>query len=349
MPAEPGQREQGQREQGPARRAGEGTGGPPEPVDVAITEDIWGPPLEELARTGSVLREPAAWRSAAGLAAAASRARALVVRNRSRVDRGLLEACPRLRVVARAGVGLDNIDVAAAQDRGVAVIAPLGANAVSVAEHALALALALARRVLPLDRACRDGGWDRMPGRELSGAVWGLLGAGATGLASGRLAAAVGARVLAYDPFAGGRDAELAAAGIRLAALDEVLGQAEILSCHLPATVATRHFVDAALLARMRPGALFINVGRGSVVDERALAEALTSGHLAAAGLDVREHEPPCPAALERLDNVVLTPHVAGITEQSQERILRVLAADIAAVLDGGSPSSAVTAPAVVP
>jgi phosphoglycerate dehydrogenase-like enzyme len=314
-------------------------------VDVAITEDIWGPPLAELARTRSVLREPAAWQSAAGLAAVASRARALVVRNRSRVDRGLLEMCPRLRVVARAGVGLDNIDVAAAQARGVAVIAPLGANAVSVAEHALGLALALARRVVPLDRGCRDGSWDRAAGWELSGAVWGLLGAGATGLACGRLATAVGASVLAYDPFAGGRDGELAAAGIRLASLGEVLGRAKILSCHLPATPATRHFVDAGLLARMRPGALFINVGRGSVVDEDALAMALESGHLGGAGLDVREREPPRPGALERLDNVVLTPHVAGITEQSQERILRALAAGISAVLDGGRPSSAVTVP----
>jgi phosphoglycerate dehydrogenase-like enzyme len=326
-----------------------GGDGSPAPVDVAITEDVWGPPLEELARTRSVLREPAAWQTPAGLAAAASRARALVVRNRSRVDRGLLEACPRLRVIARAGVGLDNIDVAAAQARGVAVIAPLGANAVSVAEHALGLALALARRVVPLDQGCRAGRWDRAAGRELSGAVWGLLGAGATGLACGRLAAAVGARVLAYDPFAGRRVPELAAAGVRLASLGEVLGSAEILSCHLPASAATQHFVDAALLARMRQGALFINVGRGSVVDEEALLAALASGHLGGAGLDVREHEPPRPGALERLDNVVLTPHVAGITEQSQERILRVLATDISAVLDGGSPSSAVTAPAVTP
>ena len=320
-----------------------GGAGPAGPVDVAITEDVWGPPLAELAQTRSVLREPDAWQTAAGLAAAASRARALVVRNRSRVDRGLLAACPRLRVVARAGVGLDNIDVAAAQARGVAVIAPLGANAVSVAEHTLALALALARRVVPVDRGCRAGDWDRAAGRELSGAAWGLLGAGATGLASGRLAAAIGARVLVYDPFAGPRAAELAAAGIRLAPLDEVLGTAEILSCHLPGGAATHHFVDAALLGRMRRGALFINVGRGSVVDEAALVAALMSGRLGGAGLDVREQEPPRPGPLERLDNVVLTPHVAGITGQSQERILRVLAAGISAVLDGGRPSSAVT------
>jgi D-3-phosphoglycerate dehydrogenase len=322
--------------------------GAPDLVDVAVTEDVWGPPLEELARTRSVLRTPAAWQSAAGLAAAASRARALVVRNRSRIDRELLDACPRLRVIGRAGVGLDNIDLAAAQANGVVVVAPLGANAVSVAELTLGLAFALARRIVALDKDCRRGGWDRRPGRELSGSVWGLLGAGATGLACGRLAAAVGLRVLAYDPGTS-HASELAAAGIRLAPLDEVIATAGILSCHLPATPGTRHFVDAPLLARTRPGALFVNVGRGTVVDEEALAAALESGQLGGAALDVREQEPPGPGRLEQLGNVILTPHVAGITEQSQERILRVLAADISAVLDGRPPAAAVAAPPGAP
>jgi phosphoglycerate dehydrogenase-like enzyme len=317
-------------------------------VDVAVTEDVWGEPLEELARTRSVLRSPAAWQSADALAAAASRARALVVRNRSQIDRALLDACPRLQVIGRAGVGLDNIDLAAAQAKGVVVVAPLGANAVSVAELALGLALALARRVVALDRDCRAGGWDRTPGRELHGSVWGLLGAGATGLACGRLAAALGLRVLAHDPGTS-HGAELAAAGISLVPLDEVVAGADILSCHLPATPATRHLVDASLLARMRPGALLVNVGRGATVDEEALAGALESGRLGGAALDVRETEPPRSGRLERLDNVIFTPHVAGITEQSQERILRVLAADISAVLDGRPPTSAVGAPAGAP
>ena len=340
-PAAAGERVPGERVPGervPGERA---------PVDVAITEDVWGAPLEELARTRSVLRSPAAWQSPAELAAAASRARALVVRNRSRVDRELLEACPRLRVVGRAGVGLDNIDLDAAGARGVIVVAPLGANAASVAEHALGLALGLARRVVPANRDCRRGGWDRTPGRELSGAVWGLLGAGATGRACGRLAAAIGMRVLAYDPYAAGRSAELAAAGIRLAPLAEVTASADILSCHLPATAQTRHFVNAELIAQMRPGALLINVGRGAAVDEDALTAALESGHLGGAGLDVREREPPRCGVLETLDNVILTPHVAGITAQSQDRILRALAADISAVLDGRSPSFPVTTAAV--
>lgn len=312
------------------------------PVDIAVTEPIWGAPLAELARTRSVLRAPEAWRTPAGLAATASRARALVVRSLSRVDRELLAACPRLRVVARAGVGLDNIDLAAAHAQGVVILSPRGANAVAVAEHTLGLALALTRRVVALDGDCRRGGWDRTPGRELSGGVWGLLAAGATGQACGRLAAALGLSVLAYDPYAAGRTAELAAAGIRLAPLDEVAASAGVLSCHLPATAETRHLVNAELLARMRPGALLINIGRGSAVDEDALVAALRSGHLGGAALDVREQEPPRRGDLETMDNVILTPHVAGITEQSQDRILRVLADGIRAVFDGRSPSSAV-------
>jgi phosphoglycerate dehydrogenase-like enzyme len=315
---------------------------PPAPVDIVITEPIWGAPLAELARTRPVLREPEAWRTPAHLAAAASRARALVVRSLSRVDAELLAACPRLEVIARAGVGLDNIDTGAAHARGIVVLSPRGANAAAVAEHTLGLALALARRVVALDGGCRRGGWDRTPGRELSGDVWGLLAAGATGQACGKLAAALGLRVLAYDPYAAGRTAELATAGIRLAPLAEVAASAGILSCHLPATEETRHLVNADLLARMRPGALLINVGRGSAVDEDALVAALRSGHLGGAALDVREHEPPRPGELEIMDNVILTPHVAGITEQSQDRILRVLAGDICAVFDGRSPSSAV-------
>jgi D-3-phosphoglycerate dehydrogenase / 2-oxoglutarate reductase len=315
---------------------------PAAPVDVAITEPIWGAPLAELAQTGRVLRAPEAWRTPAALAAAAGRARALVVRSLTPVDRELLAACPRLQVVARAGVGLDNIDLEAAHARGVVVLSPRGANAVAVAEHTIGLALALTRRVVALDGDCRRGGWDRTPGRELSGGVWGLLAAGATGQACGRLAAALGLRVLAYDPYAAGRAAGLAAAGIRLAPLDEVAASAGILSCHLPATRETRHLVNAGLLARMRPGALLINVGRGSAVDENALVAALRSGHLGGAALDVREQEPPCPGELETMANVILTPHVAGITEQSQDRILRVLADGIRAVFDGRSPPSAV-------
>jgi D-3-phosphoglycerate dehydrogenase len=313
-------------------------------VDVAVVEDVWGEAFERLSGDLEVVFNPKAWESSEELLALAHEARALVVRNRTQVDRTLLEACPALLIVGRAGVGLDNIDLAGADELGVAVVAPRGANATSVAEHAIALALVLARHVVELDRACRDGGWQRVPGRELSGGTWGVLGAGATARATARAAKALGMQVVAYDPYVSPDHPEMVEIGLRLASLDEVVSTADILSCHLPATEATRNLVGARLLAQIKPTALFINLGRGEVVDEDALADAVEEGRLAGAGLDVRAEEPPTPGRLERLGSVVLTPHVAGITEQSQARILQVLADDIRSVLAGGEARNAVGA-----
>jgi D-3-phosphoglycerate dehydrogenase/(S)-sulfolactate dehydrogenase len=297
-------------------------------AEILVVEDVWGDPFEHLAASRTIAREPVVG-DLAGV-------RALVVRNRTRVDAGLLQAAPSLEVVGRAGVGLDNIDLAAADERGVVVVAPLGANAVSVAEHTLALALAVARDVPAHDRAVRAGRWTRTPGRELAGRTWGLLGFGATGRAVARLAAALDMRVLAYDPYADGNsDAELAD-------LPAVLGAADVLSVHLPATPQTRGLLGDDALRRMRRDAILVSVGRGEVVDEDALAAALREGRLAGAGLDVRASEPPAPGPLDDAPNVIYTPHVAGITADSQRRIASVLADDICAVLDGGEAEHAV-------
>lgn len=301
---------------------------------VAILEGVWGEELAVLAQHAEVVRvegnqipDDAPW---------AGRTRALLVRNRTRVTADVLDRLPRLAVVARAGVGLDNIDVAAAELRGVAVVAPLGANARSVAEHTLALALAVARSVVAHDGDTRRGGWSRRPGIELAGRTWGLLGAGATGRATGALARTLGMRVVAHDPYADTQ--QCAELGIELMELDAAVAVSDVLSCHLPAAEGTRGLVDAHLLARLPAGAIFVNTGRGEVVDEEALADALERGHLLGAGLDVRTQEPPVVGPLERLDNVVLTPHVAGITHESQSRILAALADDIQRVLRGDIP-----------
>jgi len=312
--------------------------------DVAVVEDVWGEHLAALAQRRSVLREPEAWREPERLQTLAAGARALVVRNRTRVSRELLSAAAGLEVVARAGVGLDNVDLQAADELGIVVVAGRGANAVSVAEHALTLALTVAKRVLTLDAAVRAGQWPRQPAHELAGGTWGLLSAGATARATGRLAAALDMRVVAYDPYLPADDPDLIGAGITLTSLERVLGDADVLSIHLPATEQTHGFVDAALLRQMKPGAILVNVGRGEVLDEAALLDALDAGRLAGAGLDVRGTEPPVLGRLERQANVVLTPHVAGITEQAQGRIDQLLAADIDAVLDGGQARHAVSA-----
>ncbi|WP_031470063.1 NAD(P)-dependent oxidoreductase, partial [Sciscionella sediminilitoris] len=279
---------------------------------VLIAEDIWGPAFDALAAEWPVHRDPALWQDPERLAAECARSAALVVRNRTSVDSSLLRSCPDLRVVARAGVGLDNIDLTAAEATATVVTVPLGANAVSVAEHALGLAIALARGTVRLDTETRNGSWNRTPGTELCGGVWGLLGAGATARACGRLAAALGMRVLAYDPYIDREHPGLR--DITLAPLTEVAAESDVLSCHLPATGETSGLVDSGLLATMRPGALLINLGRGEVFDERALADALESGTIGGAALDVRATEPPSAGRLESAPNTILTPHIAGIT-----------------------------------
>lgn len=313
-----------------------------EHAEVAVVEDVWGEPFEALSRDVTVLRRPDAWSDPAELHEVLGTATALVVRNRTRVDAELLDAAPRLGVVLRAGVGLETIDVAAADGRGIVIVAPLGANATSVAEHTLALALALARDLVAHDRAVRAGRWERRPGRELAGGTWGLLGAGATGRAVARLATALDMRVVGYDPFA---DPEaVAAAGVTLVDLDEVTRAADVLSVHLPATPTTHGLVGHRLLGLVRPHCLLVNVGRGEVVDEAALAEALQAGRLGGAALDVRASEPPAPGPLDDAPGLLLTPHVAGITAESQLRITEAIVGDLRALLAGGTATHAVGA-----
>lgn len=311
---------------------------------LVIVEDVWGPPFEALSAELPTVRVPDAWQDMAVLRAAIASAYALVVRNRTPVTADLIAGAPDLRVVARAGVGLDNIDLVAADALGVVVISPRGASAVSVAEHTLGLALSLARNIVSDDAATRRGEWVRRAGRELAGGTWGLLGAGATGLAVARVARAIGMDVIAYDPYIDQKSPTVQETGVILADIDQVVSRADVLSVHVPATDATKGLVGADLLARVKPGALLINTSRGEVIDEEALADVLESGHLAGAGLDVRASEPPTSGRLEQLTNVVLTPHVAGITTQSQARINEVLAEDIRAVLAGRPASHAVGA-----
>lgn len=311
-------------------------------ADVLVVEDVWGPAFDQLAETVTVSYQPELWRDPDRLAAEAERARAVVVRNRTQVNAALLDAAPNVAVVARAGVGLDNVDVESATTRGVVVVAARGANAASVAEHTLGLALALARGIVGHDRAVRLGRWERTAGRELGGCTWGLLGVGATGLAVARLASCLNARVVGYDVAVKGDDDAVSSAGVQMASLQEVVASADVLSVHLPSTAETRGLIDAGLLARMRPGSLLVNVGRGEVVDEAALADALRRGHLGGAALDVRAEEPPSPGPLDEAPNVVFTPHVAGMTTEAQGRVTEMLAEDLIALLGGGEARHAV-------
>ena len=299
---------------------------------VAVVEDVWGEALDQLAAELPVLVDPAAWMDSGKLARAAGNVRGLVVRNRTQVTRQLLEASPALEVVARAGVGLDNVDLDAADDLGVVVVTAAGANAASVAEHALAMALALARDLAGHDRRVREGRWERDLGRELAGRCWGVVGLGATGTATAALAAALGMEVVGYDPFIPpGQGPPVERAGD----LGALLARADVVSLHLALSPDTAGLIGADALNRMRPGSYLVNVARGGLVDEAALVQALRDGPLAAAALDVRASEPPPPGELEAERRVLLTPHVAGITAEAQERVVSVLAGDLRRVLAG--------------
>ncbi|WP_442489164.1 hydroxyacid dehydrogenase [Halomonas litopenaei] len=260
---------------------------------------------------------------------------ALIVRNRTQVDSELLTRAPRLKVVGRLGVGLDNIDLGACAERDVEVKPAQGGNAGSVAEYVIAGALMLRRGAYASTPAMLAGEWPRqaLMGREVSGARLGLVGFGAIAQVTAGLARALGMEVLAFDPHL---PAESAAWGQtqRCETLEALLSEADVVSLHVPLNDQTRHLLDADRLAVMKPGAVVINAARGGVVDEAALAEALTSGRLSGAMLDVFEQEPlGAGSVLEGVPHLVLTPHIAGVTEESNARISQMTAENVVAVL----------------
>lgn len=303
---------------------------------ILISEDVWSDDFVELQKRFPITHEPDLWNRRDDLTVALKEAEALVVRNRTQVTRELIEAAPKLKVIARAGVGLDNIDIQAADENGVVVAAALGINATAVAELTLGLALTLAREVVDRDRSTRAGEWNRAAGTEISGKTWGLLGFGATGRAVAKLLTGFGCQVIAYDPFV------KEAAGAMLAPLDDVITQSDVISIHLPATSETTGLINRNLITKMKRSALIVNVGRGEVINEPELATALSEGLIAGAALDVRAKEPPKDDLFKDLKNVILTPHIAGITRESQAAINKVLVSEIEAALTGSTHKYAV-------
>jgi D-3-phosphoglycerate dehydrogenase len=237
---------------------------------------------------------------------------ALIVRSETKVTAEVLAAGPALRVVTRAGVGTDNIDVPAATERGIVVLNTPGPNTIAAAEHTLALTLALLRHVPRADASLRAGRWERKAfvGRELARKTLGVLGLGRIGREVALRARAFGMELLVYDPYVGPAAAE--AVGARAVGLDDLLARADIVTLHLPLLPETAGLLGARELARMKRGAYLVNCARGGLVDEAALAEALASGALAGAALDVFEREPPTGSPLLGLPNVVVTPHLAA-------------------------------------
>lgn len=283
----------------------------------------------------------------AGWFAEAASCDALILDGLTVIDTPTIERIgPRLRMVARTGIGVDKISLADCTEQGVLVINTPDGPTESTAQHAIALLLSLTKRVAMGDRLLRDGqGWRLPPpGLELLGATLSLVGLGRIGGRVAEIARGLGMRVLAFDPFVSPERA--AALGVSLAgSLDEALAAGDVVSLHCPAIPETYHLIDAAALARMRPGSILINVARGAVVDEPALVAALESGHLYGAGLDVYDPEPAAADnPLFRLPNVVCTPHIASYTGAGILRMQVQACEQVALALRGERPSELVNA-----
>lgn len=269
---------------------------------------------------------------------ASRQADAIIVRLVERIDEAIMRASPRLKVVAKHGAGTNDIDVAAARALGLPVLAAVGANAHSVAEHALAMMLALAKDMRRQDAFVRGGGWANKSyqGHELRGRRLGLIGMGLIGRHLARMASAFGMTVEAYDPFA--PDEAFGPDCGRVAELDALLATSDVVSLHCPLTDQTRNLINARTLGLMKNSALLINTARGGVVDEPALIEALRAGTIAGAGLDTFSPEPPSPDnPLWALENVVLSPHIGGVTEEARREVSLITVGNVIALLEGES------------
>jgi D-3-phosphoglycerate dehydrogenase / 2-oxoglutarate reductase len=254
------------------------------------------------------------------LLAAVPEADALLVRSATTVDAEVLAAAPKLKIVARAGVGLDNVDVDAATERGVLVVNAPTSNIHSAAEHAIALMLAAARQIPAADASLRARTWKRssFSGTEILGKTAGIVGLGRIGQLVAQRLAAFGAHLVAYDPYVSPtRAAQL---GIELLSLDDLLARADLISVHLPKTPETAGLIGKEALAKTKPGVIIVNAARGGLVDEAALADAIGSGHVAGAGIDVFAKEPCTESPLFELPQVVVTPHLGASTAEAQDR-----------------------------
>lgn len=250
---------------------------------------------------------------------------AFVVRSRTKIDRQVLERATRLKLVARPGTGLDNVDVEYAKSKGVSVVNSPESLIEGVAEHVILFMLALSRKLVQADAGTKAGRWEKnsLMGKELRGKVLGVVGLGRIGKRIAEIAKTLGMSVLFYDVITIPPEV-VSGLGAKVVALDELFSEADYVTLHVPMTPATAHMVDASRLARMKPTAILINTSRGGVIDEDALAAALGEGRLGGAGLDVFEKEPPSGAILSA-PNTVLTPHIGGQTEEAQVNAISVI------------------------
>ena len=288
-------------------------------------------------------------RPPAELAADLKDADALVVRSATKVTREMIDAAPKLRVIARAGTGVDNVDVPAATARGIVVMNAPGANSLSVAELAMGLILSMARNIPAADASMKTAKWEKakFAGAEIRSKTLGLVGLGRIGQEVAARAQAFEMKVIAHDPFI---SAEMATTlGVELVSLDDLCARADYISLHVPALPSTKHLFNAERFAKCKKGLRIVNTARGELIDEAALADAIESGHVAGAGLDVFDPEPPKEWRLAKLPQVVATPHIAASTKEAQEQVGSETAAALRDFLKEGIIRNAVNFPSVSP
>jgi D-3-phosphoglycerate dehydrogenase / 2-oxoglutarate reductase len=290
-------------------------------MHIVIADQLPASAIEILRHVPGWTIDATAGRAPADLARDLACADALIVRSATRADAQLIAAAPKLRVIARAGTGVDNVDVPAATERGIVVMNAPGANSISVAELAIALMLSLSRAIPAADAAMKRGTWDKkkLTGVEVRGKTLGIVGLGRIGQEVSVRARAGAMEVVAHDPFISEQVA--ASLGIELLTLDDLCSRADYITVHIPATPETRHLFDAKRLAACKPGVRIVNTARGELIDEVALADAIEAGHVGGAALDVFEKEPPADWRLAKLPQVVATPHIAASTVEAQEQV----------------------------
>src|SRR5438270_2456430 len=316
---------------------------------IVVADDLPASSLDLLRAESGWIVDARSGRTPDALAHDVAEADAILVRSSTKVDARLMEAAPKLRIIARAGTGVDNVDVSAASSRGILVVNAPGANSISVAEHACALMLAVARAVPAADRAMKSGKWEKKKflGTELRGKTLGIAGLGRIGQEVAQRARAFGMHVVAHDPYI---SEEVALGlGVELTTLDGLCAAADYLTLHLPSTPETRHVLDDQRFATCKTGIRVINTARGELIDEAALRRAIESGIVAAAALDVFETEPPSDWSLAQLPQVIATPHIAASTEEAQELVGIETAATVRDFLRDGLVRNAVNFPSVRP
>ena len=310
-------------------------------TDIVITEFLEPAAVDVLEKDFKVHWDRELWNKRAELEKLVRDLPGLIVRNRTPVDKALLEMAPKLKVVGRLGVGLDNIDVAECERRGIEVCSARGANATSVSEYAIAIAMLLLRGRAYLDtHRLMAGEWPREElgrGVDLAGKTLGVIGLGSIGSTSARKARALEMRVIASDPYLpdGNENWNVA----EKVSLDDLLATADVVTIHCPLNPETRGLIGAAQMKRMKKGAILINSARGGIVDEQACAAALKSGHLGGAAIDVFDTEPIKAEAgkvFTGIPNVILTPHISGVTLESNHRVSFMTVDSVARVLKKG-------------